>query len=86
MPSLKGFRTYVFNGPKPSPAQRLERWIKKHAVPPAHVTVRPLQYSLPKKIVLANGYATSIVWLTCCGELRLAAPSGPVIGKIAITL
>ena len=67
----------------PTPAQRLERWIKKHAVPPAHMTKRPLQFQLPKKVVEANGFYIEVVWLTVSGELRLDDPdNGIIIGNV----
>lgn len=83
MPSLIERRPYVYRGPKPSPAQRLERWIRKKAEPPAHISYRPLLYRLPKKIMEANRFDTADVWLTACGELRLDDPvTGKVLGNI----
>lgn len=85
MPSLglqAPLRRPSWNGPKPSKIQRLQRWIKKKLCPPPHMVKRPLQFRLPKKVQMENGFATPVVWLTDRGELRLGDPdNGRIIGK-----
>lgn len=83
MPSLSERKAYVYNGPRPDPQQRLERWIRKKVAPPAHIVKRPLEYRLPKKVQEAHSYPAPEVWLTESGELRLGDPiDGDVIGNI----